>query len=61
MPFLLDRVNRLVAAEIRQREPLLNEEEFDELPTPCKRVGVLDLFPADYGLYFPLSPSATCP
>lgn len=61
MPFLLDLNDRLVAAEIRDRKPLLNEEEFDELPTPCEGVGVADLVSADEAFYFPSSPSATCP
>jgi len=61
MPLLLDLDDRLVAAEIREAEPLPDEEEFDELPTPCKRERVADLVPADEAFYFPSSPSATCP
>lgn len=33
--------------EVAEGEPVLDEEEFDELPTPRKRPRVLDLVPAD--------------
>lgn len=59
LPLLDDRMGRLVTAEIREAEPLPNEEEFYVFTTPCKRRRVLDLFPADEAFYFPCSPSAT--